>query len=56
VRGGHAPPNKSMDVRQKQQLFKTVLLNFCLRVAGFCPRHLKRSPASLESEDVSVIL
>ena len=38
-----AASNKSMDVRQKQRLFITVLLKLSSSVAGFCPRHLSRS-------------
>jgi len=38
-------PNKSLDVRQKQLLFKTCLFNPELRVFGFCPRQLGRSAA-----------
>ncbi|HEY0657828.1 MAG TPA: hypothetical protein VGD05_05115 [Pyrinomonadaceae bacterium] len=45
---GNAPPNNSMDVRQKQRLFITALLSSHVPVAGFCPRHLSRSALSGE--------
>jgi hypothetical protein len=34
--------NKSLDVRQKQLLFKILPFNSELRVAGFAPRQLNR--------------